>query len=146
MSPTERLACRSSVRALFICLALVSCSESIDASGPDFSECDDGRAEPYCPGMLRETCRLEVLRRLHADGCVSDEDCVLVAYSPNCISHGLCEPRPSVLASLEADYIEMSDAELEAYCAPMTCRLGGSCAPLDTRAACVEGSCTTVIR
>ena len=114
-----------------------------DAGVVDFTECDavDG-GDPACTTpVYREYCRVEVLRKQHANGCVTEADCVLVPYATNCISWGLCAPAPVVRASLLSDFETARDAELSGFCARAPCSLGGSCAAFDTRVVCRQGRC-----
>lgn len=165
MSQRQPEGCRSDVRTFLLCLVLVGCSAGggqsvlaedaavasagvVDAGGIDFSACDQipDSGVDYCPGLRREWCRLDVVTRFHASGCSRDSDCAFSDFVPNCIGYGDCEPKPTVLVTRMTAYLSALASEVEAYCAPMTCRSGASCAALDTAAVCRDGVCTAVIR
>lgn len=108
--------------------------------GFDFDHCLDAGVSYYCPEMGEELCRLEVIRQAHAVGCTSDADCVKADYVANCLSYGLCEPRPSVLGARKSAFEAALNAELSAFCSRTNCG-GGSCVELRVQAICEQGTC-----
>ncbi len=116
-------------------------------AGAEFPECE-GLEEfvPYCPGMNRVLCRLEGLRQVSAAGCSQNEDCVLAEYQSNCVTYGLCEPRPAVLSTRTQTFAADIGSELAAYCARSRCFGGGSCAPYVGVAVCTQGRCEAQLR
>ncbi len=112
-------------------------------AGVDFSACADAGVLHYCPGMGEAVCRLELLREKFASGCSLDAECVKADYASNCLAHGLCEPRLSVLASRKSDFEAAIAAELAWYCGRVNCGLSGSCVVMQTSAVCEQGRCQT---
>lgn len=118
----------------------VDAGPGVDAG---FPECERADASmDYCPRMSVELCRLELLRREMATGCAVDSDCMLVAYSANCLTYGLCDPRPAILVAKSNDFSAAVAQELNLYCAGQNCS-GGLCAPLQTEPFCEMGICQT---
>ncbi|MGV3621330.1 MAG: hypothetical protein ACO1OB_10965 [Archangium sp.] len=115
----------------------------VDGGAIDFSACElvDGGDATCTTPVYSEYCRVEVLRRRHAEGCVTDADCVRVPYTSNCIAWGLCAPEPAVLATSLNDFEAARDAELAGFCASAPCFFAGSCAAGDTRVVCRQGRC-----
>lgn len=119
-------------------------AQGVADGGYDFRRCADAGVLAYCPGMGAELCRLEVIRGAFAGGCAADADCVKADVATNCLGYGLCEPKPSVLASRKADFEAAATAELSPWCGASSCGTsGGSCVDLQTQPACVDGACTT---
>lgn len=121
---------------------------ALDAGTVDFSECErvDGGNPTCATPVYREYCRVDVLRRGFADGCVTDADCSLVPYAASCISWGLCPPGPAVLSSRMREFEAARDAELGAFCAHAPCHHGGSCAAFDAGVVCRQGRCEGELR
>ncbi len=95
----------------------------------------------YCPRDFTFTCAMEAIEQQYAQGCTRDSDCVFVTLPNNCAGYGICDPRPVVLASRQAEYAAKAATEVQRYCADARCVGGPSCAPVILHPACAQGQC-----